>query len=48
MIEGGHPARVFDQEGKIKDGSIELQLKTLDGEVVRVAQRSSRPTVPFT
>jgi len=48
VIEGGHPARVFDQEGKIKDGSIELQLKTLDGEVVRVAQRSSRPTVPFT
>ena len=48
MIEGGHPARVFDQEGKIKDGSIDVQLKTLDGQVVRVAQRILRPTAPFT
>jgi FMN reductase len=31
--------RVFDQEGRIHDRAVELQLKTLGGEVVRVAQR---------
>jgi FMN reductase len=32
-------SRVFDREGRIQDQSIELQLKTLGGEVVRVAER---------
>jgi FMN reductase len=32
-------ARVFDQSGGIQDRSIELQLKTLGAEVVRVATR---------
>jgi FMN reductase len=31
--------RIFDQEGRITDDGIELQLKTLGGEVVRVAER---------
>jgi FMN reductase len=31
--------RVFDSAGRIQDESIELQLMTLGGEVVRVAQR---------
>ena len=32
-------ARVFDSEGRIRDPAIELQLKTLGSEVVRVARR---------
>ena len=32
-------ARVFDHEGRMHDQAVELQLKTLRGEVVRVAQR---------
>ena len=32
-------ARVFDSEGRIRDQAIELQLKTLGSEVVRVAER---------
>jgi FMN reductase len=32
-------ARVFDDEGRIHDQAIELQLKTLGQEVVRVAER---------
>jgi FMN reductase len=32
-------ARVFDREGRIHDQAVELQLKTLGGEVVRVAER---------
>jgi FMN reductase len=32
-------ARVFDAEGRLHDQAVELQLKTLGGEVVRVAQR---------
>jgi hypothetical protein len=32
-------ARVFDPAGGIRDESIELQLTTLGGEVVRVAER---------
>ena len=32
-------ARVFDNEGRIRDQAIELQLKTLGSEVVRVAER---------
>src|SRR5919197_971128 len=32
-------ARVFEPSGRIKDGSVELQLATLGGEVVRVAER---------
>jgi FMN reductase len=32
-------ARVFDQAGRIQDESIKLQLTTLGGEVVRVAER---------
>jgi hypothetical protein len=31
--------RVFDEEGRVRDESIELQLQTLGQEVVRVAQR---------
>ena len=32
-------SRVFDRDGRIQDQAVELQLKTLGGEVVRVAQR---------
>ena len=32
-------ARVFDDEGRIHDPGVELQLETLGGEVVRVAGR---------
>jgi FMN reductase len=32
-------ARVFDRAGQIQDQVVELQLKTLGGEVVRVAER---------
>ena len=32
-------ARVFDAEGQVHDEGVEAQLKTLGGEVVRVAQR---------
>jgi FMN reductase len=32
-------ARVFDRDGRIQDEAIELQLRTLGGEVVRVAER---------
>ena len=32
-------SRVFDREGRIQDQAVELQLKTLGGEVVRVAAR---------
>ena len=32
-------ARVFDPEGRIHDQAVEQQLKTLGGEVVRVAER---------
>ena len=32
-------ARLFDRTGRIQDRAVELQLKTLGGEVVRVAQR---------
>jgi FMN reductase len=32
-------ARVFDSAGRIQDEAVELQLKTLGGEVVRVAKR---------
>jgi FMN reductase len=32
-------ARVFDSAGRIQDESVELQLATLGGEVVRVAER---------
>jgi FMN reductase len=32
-------ARVFDQAGRIHDQAVDLQLKTLGGEVVRVAER---------
>ena len=35
-------ARVFDQDGRVQDAGIELQLKTLGAEVVRVAQRFAR------
>ena len=31
--------RVFDHEGRIQDPSVELQLRTLGGEVVRAAER---------
>jgi FMN reductase len=32
-------ARVFDRDGEIRDDGVELQLRTLGGEVVRVAER---------
>src|SRR5205807_4465727 len=32
-------ARVFDQEGRIENQGVQLQLKTLGDEVVRVARR---------
>ena len=32
-------ARVFDSSGRIQDKAVELQLKTLGGEVVRVGER---------
>jgi FMN reductase len=32
-------ARVFDPEGRIQDEGVELQLRTLGGEVVRVVER---------
>jgi FMN reductase len=32
-------SRVFDPEGRLRDEGIELQLETLGGEVVRVAER---------
>jgi FMN reductase len=32
-------ARVFDQEGRVQDAAIELQLRSLGAEVVRVARR---------
>jgi FMN reductase len=32
-------ARVFDRDGRIHDQAVELQLRTLGGEVVRVAER---------
>jgi FMN reductase len=32
-------ARVFDQDGQVRDAAIELQLRSLGSEVVRVAQR---------
>ena len=32
-------ARVFDQEGRVQDAAIKLQLRSLGAEVVRVAQR---------
>jgi hypothetical protein len=32
-------ARVFDRDGQIEDRAVELQLKTLGAEVVRVSQR---------
>jgi FMN reductase len=32
-------ARVFDRQGRVHDEAVELQLKTLGAEVVRVAQR---------
>ena len=32
-------ARVFETSGRIKDESVEAQLATLGGEVVRVAER---------
>ncbi len=32
-------ARVFDDDGQVKDAAVGLQLKTLGGEVVRVARR---------
>ena len=39
-------SRVFDGDGRIQDEAIELQLKTLGAEVVRVAERfASDPTV---
>ena len=32
-------ARVFDKDGQVQDAAIELQLRSLGAEVVRVAER---------
>jgi FMN reductase len=32
-------ARIFDQEGRVQDATVELQLDTLGKEVVRVAEK---------
>ena len=37
-------ARVFDREGRVQDATTELQLRTLGGEVVRVARRFAGDT----
>jgi FMN reductase len=39
VVPVGSAARVFDRAGRIQDPAVELQLKTLGGEVVRVAER---------
>jgi hypothetical protein len=38
-VRGGSAARVFDPGGGIQDAAVEQQLRTLGGEVARVAQR---------
>ena len=39
-------ARVFDPDGRVQDHAVEAQLKTLGGEVVRVAERfASHPSL---
>ena len=39
-------AKVFDQDGRVQDPAIELQLRSLGGEVVRVAERfAADPTL---
>lgn len=39
-------AKVFDQDGRVRDPTIELQLRSLGSEVVRVAQRfAADPTL---
>jgi FMN reductase len=38
--------RVFDAEGRVTDGDIELQLQTLGAEVVRVAARFANDATP--
>jgi hypothetical protein len=38
--------RVFDSEGRITDEGIELQLRTLGAEVVRVATRFANHATP--
>ena len=37
-------ARVFDEDGQVKDAAVEAQLRTLGGEVVRVAGRFAADT----
>jgi FMN reductase len=39
-------AKVFDPSGEIQDPTVELQLKTLGGEVVRVAERFATDEAP--
>ncbi len=39
VVPVGAASRVFDRAGQIQDQAVELQLKTLGGEVVRVAER---------
>jgi hypothetical protein len=38
--------RVFDSEGRVKDEGVELQLRTLGAEVVRVATRFANHVTP--
>lgn len=39
VVPVGTASRVFDRDGWIQDETVELQLKSLGGEVVRVAER---------
>ena len=41
-----HVVRVFDSQGRVKDEGIELQLRTLGAEVVRVATRFANHVTP--
>jgi hypothetical protein len=37
-------SRVFDQDGRVRDEAVELQLRTLGDEVMRVADRFADDT----
>ena len=46
MIPVASAFRVFDSQGRVKDEGIELQLRTLGAEVVRVATRFANHVTP--
>jgi FMN reductase len=39
VVPIGTATKAFDPDGRVRDGSVEVQLKTLGAEVVRVAER---------